>query len=459
MKTSISHNIVRCMIIIIVGVFVTIIANGLSLADTSMQIEITNSYTGSITLLPHTGMWLIDNQSNRWTNQDQARLKISAEKTTTYYLSWDMQQWPISGSGSWDYSQEYTVDLTTGQAEHQFMLQFMSNNEPLVVNTPTIIVDKYIPSTPQLLIENNIIITWDINISRSASTDTWIGLSHYIVLMWLTPNINNMVALIISRTNLVLTSANIPNGTIYRTVIAIDQLGNMSEYIIWYIHHTLPTITDWSTLTKVSWWAGGSYNPNWQQIIHYVNNNISNNGSDLEKWIIDWIPVFQINMSGEIVMIDNDNECRISKSRSLQDCAIWDNRLKDNNNSQFTIPTWYENTSTNDLNHEIVWDDQKWLIKSIEAKIIFYPLEKAIYERYFSTPVKWWILPKTWVDTSELVDIQTPNYQNYEKAIHNSWEDFVPQKRMMNRYIILIIVITLTTIGIIQKKHYQRTKK
>jgi|GEM_PF-6111704 len=63
-------------------------------------------------------------------------------------------------------------------------------------------------------------------------------------MMGLTPSLANMVAMMTTGTSITIASDDLPSGTIYRTILAKDHLGNQSEYMIGYIHHQLPTMLE-----------------------------------------------------------------------------------------------------------------------------------------------------------------------------------------------------------------------
>lgn len=67
---------------------------------------------------------------------------------------------------------EYIVNLTTGQVQHDFDVEFMKGREPLRPAGITIMVDDQAPTRSDLLISNNAIITGDLLLQWSPVVDT-----------------------------------------------------------------------------------------------------------------------------------------------------------------------------------------------------------------------------------------------------------------------------------------------
>ncbi len=244
-----------CLGVLMVGVL-SMIRWISSSQGTTMKFQIINSYGGSLQIVNQTWVWLYDTMlGHRWTNQRQLHLDIVANQDSTYTLSWSVDWIYILWSGSGQYSNEYVVDLNTWYVEHRFELDFMSNWEPLSPPDIVVMVDYEAPPRPILWLVNNSIISWDVIFQWSWVSDSGIGLSQYIVFFGMTPSLSSMVAVVSTGTSLLIPSSQIPWWTIYWTVIAVDQLGNQSDYVLWYVHHQIPTV-----ISPSMWWWGSVSN-------------------------------------------------------------------------------------------------------------------------------------------------------------------------------------------------------
>lgn len=416
----------------------------LSNNNTSVSLAIVNSYSGTLTLLPHSGTWLIDTDGRWWTDQWQARLQVSSNDSS-YVLSGDMIWSSLTWSHTGLYNDEYVVDLTTGQVQHDFVVDFLKWSEPLRTPTITIMVDDQAPTMSDLLIANNTTITGDIAFMWSAVTDTGVWIMNYTLLVGLTPSIGSMVAIVTTGTSLTIPSSMMPDGTIYWTVIATDRLGQQSDYVMWYVHHGLPTATEPGAIWSFGWaW----YRPDEQDVYHYVDDTKWPNTWSWQDINLDDLPVYIPSPDGDYQ--EYRSSCRGLRVDTLIQCHEWDALLFTHSSAPIRS---YSGIVCDNLPEWIVWvgeinvgQDAENFINSISVPLIFRPLNpdqqlsNQMYQRYFAQQPAWWVLPRTWVDRALLESQPEPDYRDYESVLKQYGEHYIPRTREFTWYIVLITV-------------------
>ena len=426
---SIIVRYITTTICIVVGLMIATVWSE-SLSNTSMTVEIINSYAAVLQL---SSSWQAWNWWYDWstyrTNQQQATIRIAASEKSDYVLSWDFVWSVVSGSGVWWYTSDYPIELLSTSGLHHISIIYMKWTEPNIPKPIIIGVDQQAPSQPILITPDNTVFSGDVTFDRWLSFDTGVWLSSYTLMMGLTPSLANMVAMMTTGTSITIASDDLPSGTIYRTILAKDHLGNQSEYMIGYIHHQLPTMLE--NKSSVVW----SYDPKQQNISSYVPDTV--------KWDTptNILPIYVMTSTWSIHEVANI-VCPWLRIHDLKYCHEWDLDIDILSNNRIIA-----------TNIEVAWDESidilyqeqvaagsnpNNLIWDIDHLIIFTPLKAAMYERYFAAPVQWWILPKTWINHSILQDYSEPDYHNYELVMNQYGESFTPHTTQFSRYLVLI---------------------
>ncbi len=419
---------------------------------TTMKFRIVNSYSGSLQLVNQTWVWLYDTMlGRRWTNQHQLHLGIAADQDSTYILSWSFDWIYILWSGTGQYSEEYIIDLSTWDTEHRFELDFMSNWEPLSPSDIVVMVDDLAPPRPILWLENNTIISWDVIFQWSWVSDSGIGLSQYVVFFGMTPLLSSMVAFVSTGTSLLIPWSQIPWWTIYWAVIAVDQLGNQSDYVIWYVHHQLPTV-----IYPSVWWLWGSVsNPRPITID------------------TDSLPVYQPIWDGSY--IEHIIKCPWRRISALKRCIERDRFLvaRQSNSVNYSpkqvrddLPLWLiwvgklayvwdiangdMSLATSALDR--VRSTSTWVSDSLDALLL-----QLMSSRYEADMPLWRVLPNIhsdlwgthdsawpslwWLNLCEWVNYCVePDHVIYEQIIWQYGEDVVSRTRVFSWYAVLLIL-------------------
>lgn len=216
--------------------------------NTNVSIHLNNSYSWSIS------RW-DSYTSSGWyirTNQITHPIVIYTTDVVQYTSSGDITNisWSVSNIfASWYQSIE-NATLSSTDGTKELSLAFIKEIEPYQSNILTIQLDTTAPSIATPVWPNaGILLTGnEIAFSRSDSIDTWIWLSHYVVTISLDPLFANPIQIVTTDSELILSGAMLPAGTLYRYVTSIDYLWNSSVSALQYFHYleaTKPKPTIW----------------------------------------------------------------------------------------------------------------------------------------------------------------------------------------------------------------------
>ena len=226
----------------------------------NMQVRLYNSYSWSVNY--YSGNWwqfysgwivYISNLQNQVT--------VSATSSTIYTMSWYISTWSV-----WWWSGNYTniqlVNFTSWDWEKFLQANFIKIAEFFDSNVLRFVLDQTSPSQPAILwpgmwsIQTN-----NINITRTPSIDTWVGISWYYIYFSLNPKWPFTKTRVWNNTWYNIDSDLLPNGTIYRYIQAIDNLWNATDPNYWFFHNKFPTLIN-----------GNWYNPSNTNNLNNTNN-------------------------------------------------------------------------------------------------------------------------------------------------------------------------------------------
>lgn len=211
--------------------------------NTQLSVTIYNSYSGSIAWIPwtHSMMsgWIL------WTNTTIVDAAISATSASSFQSSWNIHFFSGYEIASWWYTVVYPVQLSSWDGIKTWQLWFLKNAlEPYLSNSLEIFLDTTPPIAMSLLwpSNNSLIQSTGFSLDWSASNDTGIGLSHYIVRLSLVPDMSSSISFYGNSNTLSFLSNQLPVWTIYRQIQAYDFLWNTTTSPIWFFHHQAPSL-------------------------------------------------------------------------------------------------------------------------------------------------------------------------------------------------------------------------
>jgi len=435
----------------IAGIFVLLImmtqwTYSSNLWATSLSLQIYNSYSGTLQANTSTGTRYQDINNIYRTNKYISQLLLWANNTSSYLLSGNFTNSPITGNGVGVYNHTRNITLTPWVINHTISITYLKGYEPFTPKPITIGIDQLAPSQSQLLIPNNILFTGDgFNLARSPSIDTGAWLSTYTILIGLTPALSSMSAIMTSNTSQHFSSNSIPQGTIYRAVIAIDQVWNQSTSMIGYFHHQVATQISSNTQTISNWWAWGSassrsiYHWSWSKNLVGLYKNNSNKTNSINDRNTS-VPVFTIDNNGN-TEFHAIAQCRRLEIRNYKYCVQWDNfssiwKVAWDDGSQ---RLWYRVSQWTRDNFVPNFDYQKVIIDG-EIPQSFDPLLQIMYDRYYESAPAWRVLPMPGLVITDII----PDAHLYEQVLQSYWVNYTSMTRINTQYIIALSVLLIS---------------
>lgn len=249
----------------------------------TITLGIYNSYSWTIGF--QAGQNIIHYWGNIRTDTTTLWITISATTWSSYSLTWGMNT--ITWYGSGNYSVNHTINLSHGEWIKNLYGSFLRNTEPYNKNL-SIIIDQTAPSQ-SIIIQptSNNIVSGNTTLSRTVSTDNGVWLAHYKIHLSLDAGFLWETILLSTWNSIQLWANDLPIGTIFRYVEAVDHLGHSSDSIPSFFHYrTYSIIENNPTSDSGGWWTTPT-------------NSISNNPTNIpHTW---WTTTGIVHNTGHII--------------------------------------------------------------------------------------------------------------------------------------------------------------
>ncbi len=261
---------------------------------TTLSVSIYNSYSWSIKI--NTGLtthWIIISDQFR-AGTSAVTIDVSATKTSSYTLSGWISA--ITGAGTGSYLNNVLLNLTDEKI-YTLQAHYISNWEEVSSNTVSVWVDLTPPTTPinTGMPDNTVVNGSIVSLERSSSVDTGVWLFWYLVYISLNPLFSGTTPIFTLTNSLSLLSDDLPRGTLFYKIVAIDYLEHEAASLVHYFRNELPTYT------ILPW--GVAFSGSMPTI-----TSTQNHPSASIEWLSHMIPVPNISTGLlQIIIFDNQN--------------------------------------------------------------------------------------------------------------------------------------------------------
>lgn len=318
--------------------------------NTTITLGIYNSYSWTIGF--QAGQNIIHYWGNIRTDSTTLWITVSATTWSSYSLTWDINT--ITWYGSGNYSVNHTINLSNGEWEKTIYGSFLRNTEPYNKNL-TIMVDQTAPSQSQIIQPNsNSIVSGNTVLSRTPSTDNGIWLAHYKIHLSLDAWFLWETIILSTGNSIQLWTNDLPIGTIFRYVEAVDRLGHSSDSNASFFHYwTYSNVQNNPTSDSGWWWNTTTIlvqnNPTNIPHTWWTTTGIVNNTGNIIEWsdITTTLPLPQIEIPIEI----NDNKSLPTLKEII---SINNTNIVDQGNSNIIQEKDKKNTNSSSSNNYII---------------------------------------------------------------------------------------------------------
>lgn len=216
----------------------------------TVSVQLYNSYSWSLSFNSWTSNWALS-WGNIRVGQANILIDISANTGSSYMIYWGQstQHW----FWTWSYTNTQTINIG-GEWAHSIGAEFDRSWEFLFSNTIQLYADYTPPSTPisNGIIDNSIFTDGTGLISWTDSIDSGIWLAWYYLYISMNPSFTGIIPLWTTWNSWSFTSDDLPKGTVFYKIIAIDFLGHESTSSTHYFHNQVPTYVHGGDYTKLS---------------------------------------------------------------------------------------------------------------------------------------------------------------------------------------------------------------
>lgn len=215
--------------------------------DVDLYLSIVNSFSWTVII---TGNNIITKGNIIYSATTTPFIEIYSDTASSYNITGDITT--ISGTESQPYTIETTILLKKTNTINNIFPVFQKNLEPLQYKKLSIFVDTLGPTSPTINSPiNNANRNGPAIISRTPSTDIWVWLKEYIILISTDQLFNTTVYYQTTTNNEQYLNTNtLTSGKLYIKILAKDEVGNINE-------SQMITVCNDYCSTPPNWWGGG----------------------------------------------------------------------------------------------------------------------------------------------------------------------------------------------------------